>query len=57
MGIVESVRGVLWARKRQPDEAAYGVGLASERFGPTSNDPLGMLRTYGEHVIPQLRES
>jgi coenzyme F420-dependent glucose-6-phosphate dehydrogenase len=35
MGITESVRGVLWARKRQPDEVAYGVGLASERFGPT----------------------
>ena len=36
MGMIESVRGVLWARKRQPDQIAYGVGLASERFTPTS---------------------
>lgn len=36
MGIIESVRGVLWARKRQPDEVAYGVALASERFDPAS---------------------
>lgn len=36
MGIVESVRGVLWARNRQPDQVAYGVAVASERFGPAS---------------------
>src|SRR5581483_7003706 len=36
MGIVESVRGVLWARKRQPDEIAYGIALGSERFSPAS---------------------
>lgn len=36
MGLIESVRGVLWARKRQPDEIAYGAALASERFGPAS---------------------
>lgn len=36
MGIIESARGVLWARKRQPDQIAYGVALGSERFTPTS---------------------
>ncbi len=35
MGIVESVRGVLWARKRQPDEVAYGIALGHERFSPS----------------------
>jgi coenzyme F420-dependent glucose-6-phosphate dehydrogenase len=34
MGIIESARGVLWARKRQPDEVAYGIALAHERFSP-----------------------
>lgn len=34
MGLVESVRGVMWARKRQPDEVAYGVALGHERFTP-----------------------
>jgi coenzyme F420-dependent glucose-6-phosphate dehydrogenase len=34
MGVIESVRGVLWARKRQPDEVAYGVALGHERFSP-----------------------
>jgi coenzyme F420-dependent glucose-6-phosphate dehydrogenase len=34
MGLIESVRGVMWARKRQPDEVAYGVALAQERFTP-----------------------
>jgi coenzyme F420-dependent glucose-6-phosphate dehydrogenase len=36
MGIIESVRGVLWARKRQPGQIAYGVALGSERFTPAS---------------------
>src|SRR5947209_7938211 len=36
MGVIESVRGVLWARKRQPDEIAFGVALGSERFDPRS---------------------
>lgn len=36
VGLIESVRGVLWARKRQPDEVAYGVALASERFDSPS---------------------
>jgi coenzyme F420-dependent glucose-6-phosphate dehydrogenase len=34
MGALESVRGVLWARRRQPDEVAYGVALGHERFAP-----------------------
>jgi len=34
MGIVESLRGVLWARRRQPDEIAYGIALGHERFSP-----------------------
>jgi coenzyme F420-dependent glucose-6-phosphate dehydrogenase len=34
MGVMESIRGVMWARKRQPDELAYGVALAHERFSP-----------------------
>src|SRR3954462_3097077 len=34
MGLVESVRSVMWARRRQPDDVVYGVGLAHERFGP-----------------------
>ncbi|MBV9093002.1 MAG: hypothetical protein JO132_03845 [Streptosporangiaceae bacterium] len=34
MGIVESVKAVMWARRRQPDAIAYGVALAHERFSP-----------------------
>jgi len=34
MGVLESVKGVLWARRRQPDDVAYGVSLAHERFSP-----------------------
>src|SRR5256885_6777538 len=34
MGLVESVRSVLWARRRQPEDVVYGVGLAHERFAP-----------------------
>jgi coenzyme F420-dependent glucose-6-phosphate dehydrogenase len=34
MGIIESVRGLVWARKRQPDDVAYAVALAQERFQP-----------------------
>jgi coenzyme F420-dependent glucose-6-phosphate dehydrogenase len=35
MGIIESARGVLWARRRQPDEVAYAIALGHERFSPT----------------------
>jgi alkanesulfonate monooxygenase SsuD/methylene tetrahydromethanopterin reductase-like flavin-dependent oxidoreductase (luciferase family) len=34
MGIVKSVRGVLWAPKRQPEQVAYLASLAHERFTP-----------------------
>jgi coenzyme F420-dependent glucose-6-phosphate dehydrogenase len=34
MGLVESVQSVLWARKRQPEDVAYGVALGHERFAP-----------------------
>jgi coenzyme F420-dependent glucose-6-phosphate dehydrogenase len=34
MAILESVRGVLWARKRQPDDVKYLIALAHERFQP-----------------------
>jgi coenzyme F420-dependent glucose-6-phosphate dehydrogenase len=34
VGIVESARGVLWARRRQPDIVRYLVSLAQERFQP-----------------------
>lgn len=34
MGVIESARAVLWARRRQPDEVAYLVALAHERFPP-----------------------
>jgi coenzyme F420-dependent glucose-6-phosphate dehydrogenase len=34
MGIVESVKAVMWGRKRQPEQVAYGVALGHERFSP-----------------------
>ncbi|HET6547982.1 MAG TPA: TIGR03557 family F420-dependent LLM class oxidoreductase [Solirubrobacter sp.] len=34
MGIVESIRGVVWARRRSPDQPAYVAALAHERFSP-----------------------
>lgn len=34
MGIVESVKGVIWARRRRPDQVVYGAALAQERFSP-----------------------
>ncbi len=33
-GVIESLRGVMWARRRQPDEVAYGIALGHERFAP-----------------------
>lgn len=35
MGVLESIRAVGWARRRQPDEVAYLASLAHERFTPT----------------------
>jgi len=34
MSVIESARGVLWARRRAPDQPVYGVSLAHERFAP-----------------------
>jgi coenzyme F420-dependent glucose-6-phosphate dehydrogenase len=34
MGVIESVRSVLWARRRQPDQVAYVAALGHERFSP-----------------------
>jgi coenzyme F420-dependent glucose-6-phosphate dehydrogenase len=35
MQILDSVRGVLWARRRRPDDVAYVAALAHERFTPS----------------------
>lgn len=32
--VLDAVRGVLWARRRQPDEIAYVMALGHERFTP-----------------------
>lgn len=34
MSVIEATRGVLWARRHAPDQPAYGVSLAHERFQP-----------------------
>ncbi len=34
MGILESIRGVMWARRNRPDEPAIVLGASHERFGP-----------------------
>jgi coenzyme F420-dependent glucose-6-phosphate dehydrogenase len=34
MRVTESVRGVLWARRRQPEDIPYGIALGHERFSP-----------------------
>lgn len=34
MGIIESIRGVMWARRNQPEDVAYVMGASHERFGP-----------------------
>jgi coenzyme F420-dependent glucose-6-phosphate dehydrogenase len=34
MGVIESIRGVMWARRNQPDQVAYVLGASHERFGP-----------------------
>src|SRR6266480_1526165 len=34
MSVVPAVRGVLWARRRRPDDVRYMVALAHERFPP-----------------------
>jgi coenzyme F420-dependent glucose-6-phosphate dehydrogenase len=34
MNVLESIRGVMWARRRQPDQVVYAAALAHERFAP-----------------------
>jgi coenzyme F420-dependent glucose-6-phosphate dehydrogenase len=34
VSVVSSVRGVLWARKRRPEQVQYWAALAHERFAP-----------------------
>jgi coenzyme F420-dependent glucose-6-phosphate dehydrogenase len=34
VGVIEQISGVRWARKRRPEQVAYGLSLAHERFGP-----------------------
>lgn len=34
MSVMDSVKAVMWARRRQPEEVAYGIALGHERFGP-----------------------
>jgi coenzyme F420-dependent glucose-6-phosphate dehydrogenase len=34
MGVIESAKAVMWARRRQPGEVAYGLALGHERFSP-----------------------
>jgi coenzyme F420-dependent glucose-6-phosphate dehydrogenase len=34
VGLLESVRGLLWARSRRPDQVRYLVAMAQERFQP-----------------------
>ncbi len=34
-GLLEAARGLFWARRRQPDDVAYLVSLAHERFTPS----------------------
>src|ERR671933_314330 len=34
MGVLESARGVLWARRRRPEQVTYAAALGHERFGP-----------------------
>lgn len=34
MGVIESIRGVMWARRNQPEDVAFVLGASHERFGP-----------------------
>jgi coenzyme F420-dependent glucose-6-phosphate dehydrogenase len=34
MGVIESAKAIMWARRRQPGEVAYGLALGHERFSP-----------------------
>lgn len=47
MGVIESTRGVLWARRQAPDQPVYGVALGHERFSP---DDLLRQAVEAEHA-------
>ncbi|HTI32344.1 MAG TPA: hypothetical protein VL422_01630, partial [Miltoncostaea sp.] len=34
MSVIESISGVLWARRHRPDHMAVIMGASHERFGP-----------------------
>jgi hypothetical protein len=34
MGLLDSIKAVAWARRRQPEDIVYLAALAHERFGP-----------------------
>ena len=62
MGIIQSVASVLRARRRQPQDVAYGVALGHERFGPrelldqaVEAERAGFDFVNGEKVLPELR--
>jgi coenzyme F420-dependent glucose-6-phosphate dehydrogenase len=33
-GVIEQIKAIRWARRRSPEEVAYGISLAHERFTP-----------------------
>ena len=35
MGVMDAIRGAAWARKRRPEDVAYGLALGHERFAPS----------------------
>jgi coenzyme F420-dependent glucose-6-phosphate dehydrogenase len=47
MGFLESARGLLWARRRQPGNVRYLIALAHERFQP---DELVQQAVEAEHA-------
>jgi hypothetical protein len=59
MGVIESVRGVLWARRRQPGQDDTAFDRAREwkaSLKVPGADPHGTLRVSGEQVLPALRD-
>ena len=58
MGVIESVRGVLWARRREPGQHDTAFDRAREWKAPlvSGADPHGTLRVSGEQVLPALRD-
>jgi hypothetical protein len=58
MKLVESARGELWARKRQPEVIAHAIAPAQGRFTAEvlEREPAQNLRAYGRDVLPRLCE-